>query len=93
MANILLDGNFSTLNCLTGEEFDAADAEFHDTIAGGVNRKVTGQAGADAGALRQADLTDDDLADFDLLAAEQLNTEPLAGAIVDVFGGTASFHM
>lgn len=54
---------------------------------------VAADLGAFAGALGQADLPYDNLADLNLLAAINLNTEALALAVAGIFGGTACFYV
>jgi hypothetical protein len=92
-AKELLDSDFSATNGLTGEEADFAVTELDHTVTGGVNGEVTAQLGAITGALSQADLADDNLADFDFFATKQLDAEALTRTVVDIFGGTASFYV
>jgi hypothetical protein len=89
----LLDGNFGTSDCFTSEEADFAVTELDHAVTGGVNGEVTAQLGAITGALSQADLADDNLADFDFFATKQLDAEALTRTVVDIFGGTASFYV
>jgi hypothetical protein len=89
----LLDGNFGADNRFATKEADAALLESDDAVTGGMNGEVAADFSADAGALGHADLTDNNLAGLDFLAAEQLNAEALAGTIMDVFGCTASLDM
>jgi hypothetical protein len=58
-----------------------------------MNCEVAAQHCAFAGSLGLTNLTDDDLAILDFLATKQLNPQALAGTVVDVFGGTASFYV
>jgi hypothetical protein len=69
----LFDCNFSAGNGAAAEEADPTLFELDDAVAGGVNREVAAYLGAGAGTLGHAGLTDDDLSDLNLLAAEQLN--------------------
>jgi hypothetical protein len=89
----LFDGDFDAGDGAAGEGADLAGFVGDDAITLGVDGKVTAQEGAGAGALGHADLTDDNHTGFDFLAAVKLNAEALAGTIVDVFGGTASFDV
>lgn len=58
-----------------------------------MNGEVAADFCAVTAALRHTDLADDDLAGFNFLAAADLDAEALAGRVVDIFGGTASFDM
>lgn len=89
----LLNCNFSSSDGFTAEGADFAGFEVDDAVTGGVNREVAADFGADAATLGHADLANDNLAGFDLLATRNLDPEALAWAIVDVFGGTAGFDV
>ena len=69
--------------------FDKSDY----AIFGCVDGEVLGHVGARAGNLGRAGLADDDFAVFDFLTTKTLNTEPLTGGVVDIFGGTSSFYV
>ena len=75
----LFDSDFGAAHGLAGEAADATGLEGDDTVLSGVQRKVTAVSGAFAGALGQADLTDDNLAFEDFLATKKLDAEALAG--------------
>jgi hypothetical protein len=84
---------FCTLYRFARKKADSASLELDNAIFSGVNSEIAANFGAHTRALGHADLADDDLADLDFLAAEQLHTEALALAISGIFGGTASFDM
>jgi hypothetical protein len=58
-----------------------------------VNGEITAHFSTDAGTLGLANLTDDNLAGFDLFATIELHPEALARTVMNVFGGTAGFDM
>ena len=87
------DSNFGAADAAAGEVADFAAGEGDNTVTGSVDGEVTAQLGAVAGALRQADLADDYLADRDFLATRNFDAEALAGTISSIFGSTASFYM
>lgn len=90
---VLLDSNFSAADGVTGEAADFAGFVGYDTFAVGVDGEVAAELGAFAGALGQADLADDNVADAGFLATRHLDAEPLADAVFGVFGGTACFDV
>jgi len=89
----LFDSNFGAADSLAGKAAYAAGFVGNHTVAVGVHGKVTADAGAFARALGHAHLADDNLAGLNLLAAIYLNAKPLAGAVFDIFGGTACFNV
>jgi hypothetical protein len=89
----LLDSNFHARHAAARESADFAGLEGDDAVFGGVDGEVTAHFGAGTGTLGHADLADDDLAGLNFLAAKKLNAKALAGAVVDIFGGTASFDV
>ncbi len=81
----LFDGNFGTANAFAAEGAYFAAGHFDDAVFCGMDGEVAADSRPFTGALGKADLADDDLADFDGLAAIDLNTEALAWTIVNVF--------
>ena len=67
--------------------------EGDDTIFGGVDGEIARHISTLASELRSASLADENFAGFNLLATKALDAQALAGIVVDIFGGTASFHM
>ena len=67
--------------------------EGDDAVSGGMDGEIAGDVGSLASNLRGASLADDDFAVLDFLATKTLHAETLAGVIMDIFGGTASFDM
>lgn len=72
---------------------DAAVDETDDAILRGVDCIIAGDISAFAGPFSLANLADQDVAVFDFLAAKNLNTQPLAGAVVDITYCTACFSL
>ena len=70
MSSCLDDGDFGAADRATTEGADFAAAKSDDTVTSGVDGVVAADAGADATAFAEADLADDDLADFDFLTTE-----------------------
>ena len=93
VANYLYNSDFGAADGFAGEAADFAGFKRYYAVAVGVDGKVAAELGAFAGALGHADLTDNNLAGGDFLAAEQLNTEALALAVAGIFGGTACFNV
>lgn len=90
---MLFDRDFGAADRAAAEGTDLTAGHLDDAVAGGVDGEIAAHHGAAAGALGHADLTDDDLAVFDFLAAKQLDAEALALAVAGIFAGTASFHV
>lgn len=93
MSYVLFDSYFCAADCVAGEEADFAGFVGNNTVAVCVNSEVARKLSAFASTLCQADLTNDDLANGSLLATRHFNTEPLAGAVFGIFGGTACFDV
>jgi hypothetical protein len=91
--NLLFDGDFGAANTFAGKAANFACLEGDNAVFGGVNSKVAAGFGAFAGALGHAHLADDNLAEFNLLAAKKLNAKALSWTIVNIFGCTASFYV
>jgi hypothetical protein len=89
----LFDSNFGSGNSLAGEETNTAGVELYDTVFCSVDSKVAADARAFTWALGHADLADDNLTGLNFCATKQLNAKALAGAVVNIFGGTASFDV
>lgn len=85
----LLYGDFGAADGFAGEAANLANLEGYNTFAGSVDGEVAGHLSTFAGALGQADLADDNLAGSGFLATRQLNTEPLARAVLVDSGATA----
>lgn len=83
---LLFDGDFCAPDRLAGEALHFALLEGDDTVLCRVNGEVAAHEGAIAGDLGAADLTDDDLAGIDLLAAKTLDAEALTGGVMYVLG-------
>jgi hypothetical protein len=92
-ATNLFNCNFGPGDRTAAKGADLALGKLDDAVAGGVDGVIAAHLGTVAGPLGHADLPDYDLAGLDLFAAEKLNPEALARAVVDVFGGTAGFDM
>jgi hypothetical protein len=90
---ILPNGNFGAANALACKSTNFAAGKGDNTVTRCMDCEVAAEHSAVAGALREANLTNDDLTDGDLLTAEEFDTKPLALAVSGIFGGTASFHM
>jgi hypothetical protein len=58
-----------------------------------MNCEITAHFSSYAGSFAHAYLSNYDLSNFDVLAAKKLNPKSLAGGVVDILGGTASFNM
>ena len=67
--------------------------EMNGTVDGGMDGVVAGKEGTWAGDFGTAGLADEDFASFDFLAAKTFDAEALAGIVVNIFGGSASFDM
>jgi hypothetical protein len=89
----LFDGDFGAADRAAAESTDFARLHFYYAVTSRMNGKIATGCGADARALCHTDLADDNLSDFDGLAAEQLDAEALAWTIAGIFGGTPGFHM
>ena len=59
----------------------------------GVNCEVAAHKSAWPGDFRTASLADENFASFNFLTAKTLDSKTLAGIIVDIFAGSASFDM
>ena len=79
MSNCLNDGNFGAADRAAAEGADFAATKSNDAVTSGVDGVVAANAGADATTFAEADLADDDLADFDFLTTKQLDAEALTG--------------
>lgn len=66
---------------------------FHRTVFGCVNGEVAAHGSARASTLSCADLTDDNFAVFNDLAAEAFDAEALTLAIARIFTCTTGFDM
>ena len=91
--NTLFDDDFGAAHGVAGKTAYAARLEGDDAVLGSMDGVISAELRAFAGALRHADLADNNLAGLDLLACIQLHAKALAWTIVDVFGGTASFYV
>ena len=69
--------------------FDESD----DTVFFGVDSEVFGHVSSLAGDFSRTGLADENFACFYLLAAKAFDAKALAGIIVNIFGGTASFNV
>lgn len=67
--------------------------ESNFAINRGMDSEIATHKGAWAGDFCRASLTDEDFASLDGLAAKALDAKALAGVIMVVFAGTASFDM
>jgi len=78
MSNLVLfDRDFDAGHTAAGEGADFARCHFDNTVFGGVDGEIAAGEGTFATALATADLADNNLAGFDLLATEQLNAQAL----------------
>jgi hypothetical protein len=84
--SVLDDLDFGADGRFAGEFFDSAANECHDTVFGGVDCVVAALECTCTWDFVLADLADDDLAFFDLLATVELDTKALAGGIMVVMG-------
>jgi hypothetical protein len=89
----LLDGNFGAGNRTAAEGADFALFISDHTVMSGVNGEITAHFGTFARSFGHTDLPDNNLTGFDRLATIKFNAKTLAWAIVDIFGGAASFNM
>jgi hypothetical protein len=89
----LLDGNFGAAHRFASEAANFAGFVGYHTVAVGVNSVVAANLGAFAGTLGKTNLTDNDLAGFDLLTTVHFNAKALTDAIAGIFGGTACFYV
>lgn len=89
----LLDRYFGAADSLAAKQTHFADLVAHNAVFCSVDSEVAADLGANAGALGHANLAYDHLADFYNLATENLYTKTLAGTVVNIFGGTASFDV
>lgn len=87
------DSNFGAGHGAAAEGLNAAGLELYNAVVFSVDGKVAADKRAFAGALGHADLAYDNLASLYFLAAKKLNAKALAGGVVDVFAGTASFDV
>jgi hypothetical protein len=89
----LFDCDFGAADGFAGEAADFADFVGDNTVVFGMDCVIAAQLGAFTGALRKADLANNDLASFNHLAAKQLNTKTLANAVACIFGSTTCFNV
>lgn len=69
-SRFLFDGDFGAADGAAGEGTDLARGHLDDAVAGGMDGVVAAEQRTFARSLGHADLADDDLALFDLLAAK-----------------------
>jgi hypothetical protein len=89
----LLYSNFGAAHALASKAANLASFVRYNAIAVSVNGEVAANLGAFASALSCANLANQYLAGGNFFAAKALNTEPLAGAVFNIFGGTACFYV
>lgn len=65
----------------------------YDSVFFSMNSEVAAKLCSFAGTFAESDLANNYLAGFDFFTTIELNAKPLAGAVMDIFGGTASFYM
>lgn len=88
----LFYGYFDAWDGAAREGFYLAGFVGDDSVAHGVDSEITAELCAGTGALGHANLTHNNLSYGDFLATKKLNTKPLAGTIVVIFGRTARFN-
>ena len=85
--------NFCARDSFPGEGANLARDEFHHSVATCVDSKVAAHVSASASDFSCANLTNNYLSLANFLATKSLDTKTMTGVIMDIFGGTARFHV